>query len=261
MIRRAAPRRCPSLGRVSTSFDSVVIEALDAAAQARWWADALGWRISYQDDEEVDVEPPAEQPSLTLVFVPVPRHSTERNRVHLDLASQDDAHQRELVGRLLAAGAERADVGQRDVPWDVLTDPEGTVFCVLEPRPAYAGTGAVAAVVVPAVDPERMAGFWQAATGWDRADHDLVALRGPSGGPFLELSPAADPASPQHHRLHLDVRPLPGYPQDREVARLRELGARPLDVGQGDVAWQVLADPEGNAFCVLSTPPPPGGDA
>jgi hypothetical protein len=134
------------------------------------------------------------------------------------------------------------------------------VFCVLEPRAVYAGAGAVAAVVLQAAAPERLAAFWQAATGWDRADHDLVALRPPGGGPFLELYPAGGTPGPDH-RLHLDVRPLPGCPQDEEVVRLRRLGAWPLDVGQGEVPWQVLADPEGNAFCVLSTPADVGSEA
>ena len=241
----------PSLGRVSTAFEHVVLEALDPVGQARWWAGALGWSISYQDDDEVDIDAP--DGSLRLVFVPVAALSPSPGRLHLDLAGRDEADQREQVSRLLAAGARRADVGQRDVPWEVLADPEGTVFCVLEPRPVYAGTGAVAALVLRAQAPEALASFWQAATGWERADHDLVALRSPAGGPFLEMYPSPEPAG-QEHRVHLDVRPLPGCPQADEVARLRGLGAVPLDIGQGDVPWEVLADPEGNAFCVLSTP-------
>src|SRR5919112_719307 len=130
---------------MSTAFEHVVVEALDPVAQARWWADALGWQTSYQDEDEVDIDAPADAPPMRLVFVPVPRLSSGRQRLHLDLASQSDAHQRELVDRLLAAGARLADVGQRDVPWEVLADPEGTVFCVLEPRPVYADAGAAAA--------------------------------------------------------------------------------------------------------------------
>ncbi|MEU8662871.1 VOC family protein, partial [Actinoplanes philippinensis] len=54
------------------------------------------------------------------------------------------------------------------------------------------------------------------------------------------------------NRLHLDLLPYPREDQKAEVARLRELGATPADVGQGDVPWVVLADPEGNEFCVLA---------
>jgi len=228
------------------------VEALDPVAQAGWWAEALGWRESYRDEEEVDIDAP--DGSLRLVFVPVPQLPPGPSRLHLDLASRDLDHQRSQVSRLLGAGARRADIGQGDVPWEVLADPEGMLFCVLEPRPVYAGTGAVAAVVLQAADPESLADFWSAATGWQRSDTELVALRSPSGGPFLELSPVSSSASGSGHRLHLDVRPRPGCPQDDEVARLRALGAAPLDVGQGDVPWVVLSDPEGNPFCVLSTP-------
>ena len=237
---------------MSTVFEHVVVEAVDRDAQARWWADALGWRESYSDEEEVDIDAP--DGSLRLAFVSVPHLPPGPSRMHLDLASTDADHQRSLVSRLLAAGARRADIGQGDVPWEVLADPAGMVFCVLEPRPVYADVGAVAAVVLQAADPESLAGFSSAATGWQRSDTELVALRRPSGGPFLELYPVSSLASGSGHRLHLDVRPLPGCPQDDEVDRLRALGAAPLDVGQGDVPWVVLSDPEGNPFCVLSTP-------
>jgi len=52
------------------------------------------------------------------------------------------------------------------------------------------------------------------------------------------------------NRIHLDVSPV-GCDRDDEVARLVTLGARPVDVGQADAPWVVLADPEGNEFCVL----------
>ena len=99
-------------------------------------------------------------------------------------------HQRETVARLLASGATRADIGQGDVPGRCCATRRAHLFCVLEPRPVYAA-GAVAAVVVQAVDPERMVAFWQAATGWERSDTELVALRSP-GGVYLELYPVDD---------------------------------------------------------------------
>ena len=52
------------------------------------------------------------------------------------------------------------------------------------------------------------------------------------------------------NRLHLDFRP---DDQAAEVDRLLALGARRVDIGQGEQPWVVLADPEGNEFCVLST--------
>jgi hypothetical protein len=184
----------------------------------------------------------------------VPEPKTAKNRVHLDLASASVDHQAAEVGRLLGLGATRADIGQREVPWVVLADPEGNEFCVLDPRPGYADTGPVAAVVADCADPVSLVRFWREATGWivhERGDA-LASLRSPFGvGPYLELlrEPGAKAVK---NRIHLDVRPYPGDDQPAEVERLRDHGARPADVGQGEVPWVVLADPEGNEFCVLT---------
>ena len=72
--------------------------------------------------------------ALPLVFVPVPAAKAAKNRIHLDLATESDAHQVAEVERLRGLGAVPADIGQRDVPWTVLADPEGSEFCVLSPR-------------------------------------------------------------------------------------------------------------------------------
>jgi hypothetical protein len=70
---------------------------------------------------------------------------TVRYRAHLDLATSSAAHEVELIAHLLELGATPADVGQGDVPWTVLAEPEGNVFCVLEPRPIYRDTGPILA--------------------------------------------------------------------------------------------------------------------
>jgi hypothetical protein len=188
------------------------------------------------------------------VFVPVPDHKSVPNRVHLDLASASAAAQAALVDRLLGMGATPADVGQGEVPWVVLADPEGNELCVLEPRDRYRDTGPIAAVVMAAADPAGLARFWAGAAAWPVAEAGdrLVALRHPSGGgPFLELVRSATPKLVKN-RLHLDVAPHPGDDPATEVARLLDLGATHADIGQGKVTWTVLADPEGNELCVLS---------
>jgi hypothetical protein len=53
-------------------------------------------------------------------------------------------------------------------------------------------------------------------------------------------------------RIHLDLRPYPTDDHAAESDRLRSLGATDLDIGQGDVPWTVLADPENNEFCLLT---------
>jgi hypothetical protein len=238
---------------MATRLESVVVDAADPRALAGWWAEALGWAVTVEEPGEVAVEPP-DGLGVPLVFVPVADPKVGKNRVHLDLASASTGDQAAQVARLVRLGARPADIGQGDVPWVVLADPEGNELCVLDPRDWYAGTGAVAAIVVDAADPATLAGFWKEAASWVPvgSGERWSALRAASGtGPFLELIGVEAPKVAKN-RLHLDVAPTPGGDQAAEVARLRALGATPADVGQGQVTWVVLADPEGNELCVLS---------
>ncbi|MFG3096852.1 VOC family protein [Streptomyces sp. NPDC048202] len=239
----------------------VNIKAVDTLVVGRFWAEALGW-VAYTPGVTTYVGPPGglvwPDPVVVGVdVVPVPgRRTAAKNRTHLDLATTSLAHQAELVARLEGHGARRLDIGQGDVPWVVLADPEGNEFCVLEPRERYRDTGPIAAVVVDCAEPRAMARFWGEAMGWTvhRETDDLVLLRAADGtGPYLELfrSPTAHTAP---DRVHLDLLPDLGGDKAAEVARLEALGATGLDLGQGDVPWTCLGDPEGNAFCVLALP-------
>jgi predicted enzyme related to lactoylglutathione lyase len=236
---------------MSTRLTDVVIDAADPLALARFWAELLDWRVSRVDLPEVDVTPPPDDGSVfDLCFVRVAEPKTSKNRLHLDLASAAPDQQMVLVERALALGAERVDVGQRNVPWIVLADPEGNEFCVLEPRPEYADTGAVAAIVVDAVSPVVLAEFWSAAIGWEPARK--AALRAPNGrGARLEFIHTGEPHEGKN-RVHLDVAPAATDDHMAEVATLLDLGATKADMGQGEVSWVVLADPESNEFCVLT---------
>ncbi|MFC7613807.1 VOC family protein [Actinokineospora soli] len=206
--------------------------------------------MTYEDHDEVDVEPAeGDGCPLELVFVPVADPKSAKNRVHLDLASPTASAQAETVARAEALGARRVDIGQGNVPWVVLADPEGNEFCVLDPRPEYADTGALAAVVVDTTDVAASVAFWHAAAGWDVLRPE--SLRHPDRrGPWLEFLPAAPKTV--KNRLHLDVAPYPDDTLDAEATRLRGLGATPADIGQGDVPWVVLTDPQGSEFCILS---------
>ena len=72
-----------------------------------------------------------------------------------------------------------------------------------------------------------------------------------SGGPYLDLHRVTEPKTVKL-RVHIDVAPFADDDQATEVERLRALGVRPVDIGQGDVRWVVLGDPEGNELCVLT---------
>ncbi len=101
---------------MSTHLVSVVIDAADPAAQARWWSEALVWPISFEEDDEVVVEPlgpELEDRVPALVFVSVPDAKAAKNRVHLDLASEDaadrDADRRPPRRRRCHPGRRRPD--------------------------------------------------------------------------------------------------------------------------------------------------------
>jgi predicted enzyme related to lactoylglutathione lyase len=106
-------------------------------------------------------------------------------------------------------------------------------------------------VVVDAADPMRLGRWWADALGWvvvnDEPD-EFEIRPAPDRMPGLLFEPVSESKSGKN-RLHLDFRP---DDQQAEVARLLSLGARHADVGQGQQSWVVLADPEGNEFCVLS---------
>jgi hypothetical protein len=235
----------------------VNFKARDESALGRFWAEALGWGLSSEGPGVANVEPVGfdwPDPSAVCVdVVRVPDPETVRYGVHLDLATTSEAHQAELVARLKELGANPVDIGQGDVPWTVMADPEGNVFCVLEPREVYRDTGPIAVVVVDCADPRAMVGFWGEAMDWTvhEVTDDHAVLRSAEGvGPYLEFLRAPG-ARTWWNRVHLDLLPHPVEAKEAEVARLRTLGATDIDLGQGDVPWTVMADPEGNEFCVL----------
>jgi hypothetical protein len=115
----------------------VVVDADDCELLARFWSQALGWRITHESPEEWAIEPPEGSPEADvapdILFVKVPDRKITKNRVHFDLRPKD---QEVEVGRLLELGGRRVDIGQGDdVSWVVMADPEGNEFCVLASRP------------------------------------------------------------------------------------------------------------------------------
>ncbi|MEG8279725.1 VOC family protein [Streptomyces sp. AHA2] len=235
----------------------VNFKAGDEAALGRFWAEVLGWGLSSEGVGVVDLEPAGfdwPDPSAVCVdLVRVPDPETVGYRVHLELATTSDAHRTELIERLESLGATPAGVGHGDPPRTMMADPEGNVFAVLEPRELYMDTGPVAAVVVDCADPRAMVRFWGEAIDWTvhELTGDRALLRSVKGvGPFLEFRRTPDDGGVRS-RIHLDVMSDPVQDQLKEVARLERLGASRADVGQGDVSWIVMADPEGNEFCVL----------
>src|SRR5262245_7364357 len=113
-------------------------------------------------------------------------------------------------------------------------------------------------VVVDCRDVASQARWWANALGWPiiyEAPEEVIVAPPDERGPGLVFVPVPE-GKQVKNRLHIDLAPQPADNQAAEVDRLLELGATRADIGQGDdVSWVVLADPEGNEFCVLSSRP------
>jgi predicted enzyme related to lactoylglutathione lyase len=116
-------------------IQNVSIDCREPERLADFWAEALGWRVTSVETEEVVLEPPTGSPGEGVVpdilFLRVPDDRVAKNRLHLDLRPSDQFAE---VRRLVGLGATHVDVGQTpDCTWVVLADPEGNEFCVLRP--------------------------------------------------------------------------------------------------------------------------------
>jgi hypothetical protein len=113
-------------------IQSLCIDSTDPKIPADFWEKALGWRRTFEEEDEIMLEPPAGSPaggSPDLLFLKVPERKELKNRLHLDLRPEDQAAE---VQRLEALGATRVSVGQGpDVTWVVMADPDGNEFCIL----------------------------------------------------------------------------------------------------------------------------------
>jgi len=233
-------------------LSALCVDALDPPGLARFWAGVLGRETAA---DGVTLLPDGAT-GFDIRFQPAAEPKTGRNQMHFDLTSTSLAGQQQTVARALGLGARHLDVGQGpDAGHVVLADPEGNEFCVIEPGNAFLdGCGFVGAL---SCDGSRAAGqFWSAALGWplvwDRDEE--TAIQSQRGGTKITWGGPPLPPKTGKYRLHLDLAPPPGGDQRAEVERLLALGATPADIGQGDVAWVVLADPDGHELCVL----PPG---
>ena len=140
-------------------LENLGIDALDPQRLGRFWETALGTttltdapdifetRLSIDGDAYLD-----------LCFARVPARNDAPQRLPLEL--RGGADQEEIAQRLRELGASDLDIGQGEVPWIVLADPEGGAFCVMEERAAYVGTGPIAALPLDSADPARDAEFW-----------------------------------------------------------------------------------------------------
>jgi predicted enzyme related to lactoylglutathione lyase len=237
---------------------ALTVDANDPLRLARFWGGVLGWETVDGSDDGIALLP-SDDTGFRIRFLPTQVEKVGQNRMHVDLTSSSLEDQQQTVARSLRLGARHIDVGQRpEERHVVLADPEGNEFCVIEPGNRFlADCGFIGAL---ACDGSQEVGyFWSAALGWPLVwDQDQeTAIRSPHGGP--KITWGGPPLMPKtgKNRLHLDLAPPVHGDQRAEVERLVSLGATRIDIGQGEVGWVVMADPDGNEFCVSS--PDSGG--
>jgi hypothetical protein len=230
---------------MASELRCVVMDSADPAALGRFWSELLDRPITEQSADNVEVTL-CERVDLMLATVRDPKQG--KNRLHFDLASTSADHQAELVQRAQMLGATPVDIGQGEVPWVVLADPEGNEFCVLEPRDEYMANLPVAALVIDAMEPRALATFWSQATGlpMTRAHPEYATVRRESGF-WLEFVRVTEPKRVQN-RVRLDISPVAEGDVPTEAERLQAYGAV---VSHQDDESAALMDPEGNEFVVL----------
>ncbi|GAB2938346.1 VOC family protein [Micromonospora polyrhachis] len=233
---------------------AVSFDASQPQRLARFWSGILDWQL-IDDSHDGAALLPSDDTGFRIRFLPTQRQKVGQNPMHFDLTSTSLEGQQQTVARALELGARHIDIGQTpDDGHVVLADPEGNEFCVIEPGNNFlADCGFVGAL---ACDGSQEVGyFWSEVLGWPLVwDQDQeTAIRSPLGGP--KITWGGPPLMPKtgKQRLHFDLTPPAHSDQQTEVERLLSLGATRKDIGQGEVSWVVLADPDGNEFCVLTS--------
>jgi len=232
---------------------ALCFDANDPLRLAHFWAGVLGLEVVGEPEDGFALLP-RDDTGFRIEFFPTQEQKSAKNQMHLDLTSTSPDDQRRTVARAVGLGARHIDVGQRPEEGHiVLADPEGNEFCVIEPGNKFlADCGFMGAV---SCEGSRAVGyFWSQVLGWPLVwDQDEeTAIRSPHGGP--KITWGGPPLAPKtgKYRLHFDIAPPVDGDQQAEVERLVSLGATRIDIGQGEVSWVVMADPDGHEFCVLT---------
>ncbi|MGC5014360.1 VOC family protein [Streptosporangium sp. DT93] len=232
---------------------ALCFDANDPLRLARFWGGLLGWELA-DDPRDGFTLLPGDDTGFRIRCLETREQKTVPNQMHFDLTSTSLEDQSRTVARALELGARHIDIGQ--LPEEghvVLADPEGNEFCVIAPGNEFlADCGFVGAL---ACDGSQQVGyFWSEALGWPLVwDQDLeTAVRSPHGGP--KITWGGPPVAPKtgKNRLHFDLAPPAHGDLHAEVDRLVSLGAKRIDAGPHEADRVVMADPDGNEFCVVS---------
>lgn len=237
--------------------EAVVLAAARPDVIAAFWATALRWRTRPADAGAIRVEP-TDVTRFHLLVVPATVAKSGQNRIHFDLTTASHQDQASTVDQLRTIGGRDADVGQDpNDTHDVLADPEGNEFCVIEPTNRFLATcprlGAVNC------DGTRALGyFYRDALGWPLVwdENEETAIQAPDEtGPKITWS--GPPLMPRlgTERFHVHLAPAAGCTRQFAIDQLLALGAARREVSLPEVAACAqavpLVDVDGNAFCLV----------
>ncbi|MCW2601449.1 MAG: hypothetical protein JWM02_3278 [Frankiales bacterium] len=223
------------------AFKDLCIDANRPELVGPFWAELLGQEAVRQDSGDYRLEGVPQE--RTVWVNTVPERQVGKSRVHLDLRLPADD--------TAVPGASVVRDRDDSIQWRVMADPDGLEFCAFGPHPSYPDApGGPFELVVDAAQPRAIATWWADRTGATVHQQDgqpWVWLQGAAGLPFLfwVFTPVPEPKTTKN-RMHWDV-----MLADASLTDLLEQGATLVRAKDDELDWAVLADPEGNEFCVF----------
>jgi len=216
------------------------------AAVAEFWSKALDQPVVVDDDGGFHLGPPEGGSKSRVIWInEVAEPITGKSRAHIDVrvAGGDPAP-------LLSAGGTLVRRRDDEIGWHILNDPDGVALCVFGPHPADPTALGPFELVVDAVDPPAIAGWWAERTGGTVGSRDgapYVWIEGAADFPFMfwVFHSVPEPKTVKN-RVHWDVKLV-----DTTIDGLLAAGATLLRAKDDEIRWWVMADPEGNEFCAF----------
>ncbi len=223
-------------GMSLATFKDLCLDAKDASVLGDFWSTALGMELHHQSGGDAFLTGPTKAHTVWINRVPEPK--TTKHRTHLDVHGTS-------IEALTAIGATVID--DQSFSWVVMADPEGGEFCLFlrDDPPMYR----LYEVAFDCADHETLSRWWAAAIGGERSTEKggFSCLEQIPNAPFdsLSFAPVSD-AKTSKNRVHIDI-------VAEDIRPLINAGATLLRPRYAEIGWDVLADPEGNEFCVFSS--------
>jgi hypothetical protein len=220
------------------TFAALCIDAVDVSAVQGFWANTLGYDLEELDDGDAVLRGGEPGEEVWINGVPEPR--TVKQRVHLDVRAESLEP---------FAGLEQL-TSDGEFPWTTFADPEGGEFCVFADDEPL--TKKLKDVVIDSADHLAISQWWVDVIGGrlTHSDHGYSHVDDIPGSPLesFDFVPVPEPKTVKN-RIHWDVTLIDGATTGDVV----DAGATIVLPADETRRWTVMADPEGNEFCVFPT--------